>query len=348
MSSPCLSGGGRTYGFDLELMKSPSSSITRTTSSSPSSTISESSNSPLTISTRKPRTPRKRPNQIYNEAAALLSTAYPSIFSTQQLNQHPRKFSKPHQENHATILLDESLSNSSELLWPPLRVFDENSGFLVHQSEKPSFLKSNLIGSFYSNSNSYSNSCNSTEEVYEEDNLDAESILDEEIQEGIDSIMGNFVENSHVNNVNYFGGKFQMGSSNGIRKGVTAFRHGNRSNWWSFPIVDMLQISPRLSRSSSCIDSVSINESSDKKGSNLNSDSKSKKMNSGEKRKKKVEKVCLDAELVKENSIAESNSSLLLKLNYDGVLNAWSDRASPFSDDISGSEGGNDVSIGTN
>ncbi|EPS64863.1 hypothetical protein M569_09917, partial [Genlisea aurea] len=77
-------GGGTAYRLeplDLDFIKSPpSNSWLSNTSSSPSSTLSEATNSPLVISTRKPRTPRKRPNQTYNEAAAILSTVYPKIF----------------------------------------------------------------------------------------------------------------------------------------------------------------------------------------------------------------------------------------------------------------------------
>ncbi|KAI5584207.1 hypothetical protein BDE02_06G065000 [Populus trichocarpa] len=141
MSSPCISGGGRTYGFDLEIVKSSSTSSTRTShTSSPSSTISESSNSPLAISTRKSRTPRKRPNQTYNEAAALLSTAYPNIFSTKHLTKSS-KFTKP-QDN--SLLLDQS----SDLLLP-FRVFD-NSGFLIHQpiQGKPSYGNESRFANF--------------------------------------------------------------------------------------------------------------------------------------------------------------------------------------------------------
>nr|GMD76145.1 protein CHLOROPLAST IMPORT APPARATUS 2-like [Ipomoea batatas] len=84
-----LSGGGIAYKLELEIIRSPSTSWA-SQSSSPSSTLSENSNSPVAISTRKARTPRKRPNQTYNEAAALLSTAYPKIFSaTRILNRHP-------------------------------------------------------------------------------------------------------------------------------------------------------------------------------------------------------------------------------------------------------------------
>ncbi|XP_037492489.1 protein CHLOROPLAST IMPORT APPARATUS 2 isoform X2 [Jatropha curcas] len=359
MSSPCLSGGGgRTYGFELEIVKSPSTSTRTSHTSSPSSTISESSNSPLAISTRKPRTPRKRPNQTYNEAAALLSTAYPNIFSNQFTN--PRKFTKPHQD---TLLLDES---SPELLWP-FRVFDDHSGFLLHQpieNEKPNFLNEAKVLNSVSSCDKLDSHGSSMEfcDGYEED-FDAESILDEEIEEGIDSIMGNLsvtkekaYEGSNKDGNSWygnpagyhFGGRFQLGFGNGMGKGVRAFRNGDGGNWWSFPIVDMLQISPRLNNNNN------HNKNSD---SNFNSNSKTKpkpkpkqKANSGEKKKKKVEKPVVESKNLEldidENSIPQSNSSLLLKLNYDNVLNAWSDRGSPFSDEISGAEGGNDVSVG--
>ncbi|KAJ1433443.1 CCT domain [Sesbania bispinosa] len=229
--SSCLSGtGGRTYGFDLDFVKSPSSwSRTSQTSSSPSSTISESSNSQLAISTRKPRTPRKRPNQTYNEAAALLSTAYPNLFSTKNLKTPPaNKFSKP--------------------------------------------------------------------EASETEDFDAESILDEEIEEGIDSIMGSRVEedsngaSSHHPWID-FGGKFdfRLGLQ---RAGVRALRHVDDGNWWNFPAVDILQISPKINGG------VELNE----------------------------------AELPK------SNPGLMLKLNFDDVRNAWSDRGSPFADDSPASD----------
>ncbi|KAF2309774.1 hypothetical protein GH714_005038 [Hevea brasiliensis] len=252
MSSPCLSGGSRTYGFDLERVKSPSTSTRTSQSSSPSSTISESSNSPLAITTRKPRTPRKRPNQTYNEAAALLSTAYPNIFSTKHLTK-PRKFIKPHQD---TLILDES---SPELLWP-FRVLHD-SDFLLHQpieSGKPSIVNESKVANFMiSCDNKSCQSGNSKEfcDGYQED-FDAESILDEEIEEGIDGIMGNLRvsnENAEVwsnkdgNPMGFhFGWKFQLGIGNGMRKGVRALRYGDEGNWWNFPIVDMLQISPRL------------------------------------------------------------------------------------------------------
>ncbi|KAJ8751085.1 hypothetical protein K2173_016266 [Erythroxylum novogranatense] len=346
MSSSCLSGGGRTYRLDLDIVKSPSTSTWTSQTSSPSSTLSESSNSPLAISTRKPRTPRKRPNQTYNEAAALLSTAYPNIFSTKHLTNH-RNFTKPQD----AFLLDES----SELLLP-FRVFD-NSGFPIHQPirQKPSFSnepKIATLSSFYdkpcqTSTGEFDSQGNSMEmcDGYEE-SLDAESILDEEIEEGIDSIMGNlsvFTEaidiGGQMNSFPYAMGlsidrRFQLGLGPG---GVRAFRNTEDANWWNFPIVDMLQISPRL------------NNKDLKSDLNLESELKSKmkpkpkpkpKSNSNEKKKKKFEKPAVELKNSESGNVNITqqcpNSGLLLKLDYDDVLNAWSDRGFPFSDDGDG------------
>ncbi|KAI9392330.1 hypothetical protein POPTR_006G075200v4 [Populus trichocarpa] len=378
MSSPCISGGGRTYGFDLEIVKSSSTSSTRTShTSSPSSTISESSNSPLAISTRKSRTPRKRPNQTYNEAAALLSTAYPNIFSTKHLTKSS-KFTKP-QDN--SLLLDQS----SDLLLP-FRVFD-NSGFLIHQpiQGKPSYGNESRFANFTDKS-----SCQSSGEVdfhgnsvelcdgLDED-FDAESILDEEFEEGIDSIMGhssignemvdevpNGISSSFGGQMNSwygssmgynFGGKSQYGHGIAMRRGVRALRHVDEGNWWDFPIVDMLQISPRLTTTVAATANANSNN-----GPECNSIPKPKPKpklklkpnSSSEKKKKKVEKPAVmeeknvelkDENPVKENSIPQSSQGLILKLNYDHVLSEWSDRGSPFSDESMGCAEGNDVSV---
>lgn len=312
--SSCLSGGGRTYGFDLDIVKS--SSPTRSShSSSPSSNVSESSNPPLAICTRKPRTPRKRPNQTYNEAAAILSTIYPNIFSTKNLRK-PCKHLKSY----------DLFSESPELL-PPFPAID-NAGFLLHQPkpEKP-------ISQIESKpANCGEKACQSPVEVdfqhnspiccdkYEED-FDAESILDEEIEEGlsIDSIMGNLSVNndSYDDSNNYsgqfnnyygnpmglgFGGKFAFEFGFGFRlgRGVKALRQVDDSDWWRNPTVDVLDIFPKP-------------KPSEKK-----------------KKKKKVE-----VEKLKDITLNEEDlkAGLCLKLNYDEVLNAWSDRGSPFSNE---------------
>ncbi|XP_022732275.1 protein CHLOROPLAST IMPORT APPARATUS 2-like isoform X2 [Durio zibethinus] len=349
--SSCLIGGGRAYALDLEIIKSPSTS-TRTshTSSSPSSTLSESSNSPLAISTRKPRTPRKRPNQTYNEAASLLSTAYPNIFSTKNLTK-PRKFTKAQ---------DSFFHESSELLLP-FRVIDDSGFLLLNQPirEKSSCLIEPKVVNFCDKSwqsssgevNSHGGGGGGSMEMefsteFQED-FDAESILDEEIEEGIDSIMGNLSVNQDTwdesngrcqgaqisqfsQNGSWYGnpmglglgGKYEMGLGFGLRRGVRALRHVDEGNWWNFPTVDVLQISPKTNTKATA---------------------------RAEKKKKRVEKpiVVVEAkslEMPKENPNRKPNPGLQLKLNYDEVVNAWSDRGCPFSEEPPGSEvPGNDV-----
>ncbi|XP_031271312.1 protein CHLOROPLAST IMPORT APPARATUS 2-like isoform X1 [Pistacia vera] len=354
----CLSGGGRTYALDLDIIKSPSSSTRTSHTSSPSSTLSESSNSPLAISTRKPRTARKRPKQTYNEAAALLSTAYPNIFSRKHLT-NPSKFTNLHES---------FLNESSELLLP-FRVFD-HSGFMLHQpiQDKPRFpferkvssscdkpCQSNGNGEVDFQGNSNSNSMELSSEFHED--FDAESILDEEIEEGIDSIMGNLRVNNDDSNVNVashnyqinnswyanpmglgFGGKLQFGIGMGMRRGVNALRHVDEGNWWSFPTVDVVQISPKFNNHHQ-------NSNSNKKVSN---EKKKKKRAEKESEKVTVEYKSLElkSNSPQENSIPKSNSAeLLLKLKYDDVVTAWADRGSPFLDETLGSDvQGNDVS----
>eukprot|EP01018_Ginkgo_biloba_P026687 Gb_20872 [translate_table: standard] len=69
------------------------SSVISDSKSSISSTGSEIS-STLLVSSKKPRTRRKRPQEIYNEAAAALSAIYPKIFSEKTCGPHRKKFDK--------------------------------------------------------------------------------------------------------------------------------------------------------------------------------------------------------------------------------------------------------------
>ncbi|KAK7347768.1 hypothetical protein VNO80_22307 [Phaseolus coccineus] len=311
--SSCLTGaGGRTYGFDFEFVKSSSSS-TRTshTSSSPSSTISESSNSALAISTKKPRTPRKRPNQTYNEAAALLSTAYPNLFSTKNLKTQG-KFAKPASENFDY--------DSSELLLP-FRVLDGSSScFLLDQpgpkpmerpkevsvQEKACGSPGEISSVVNFNSLELNDDC--------EESLDAESILDEEIEEGIDSIMGSRVQDVSNDAVNNFPWIMPIGGKSDFpRPRVSALRHVDDGNWWNFPVVDILQISPKIITKPPPVTAE-------------------KKM-----KKKKVAAIAATEKPVvvelKNVELPKPKQGLMLKLNYDDVRSAWSDRGIPFSDD---------------
>ncbi|KAK7265214.1 hypothetical protein RJT34_32830 [Clitoria ternatea] len=310
--SSCLSGaGGRTYGFDFEFVKSPSSSIRTSHTSSPSSTISESSNSPLAISTRKPRTPRKRPNQTYNEAAALLSTAYPNLFSTKNLKT-PGKFSKPAFGNESSELLLPFRvleDGSSFLLDPPVRHTPMERPKVVQEKESPGEISSR-VNHYDESSNNIKNNNNNCFELNDdcEESFDAESILDEEIEEGIDSIMGGTRVQENDDSIPWmmaFGGKldFRVGFP---RPAVRALRHVDEGNWWNFPAVDILQISPKISN----------------KAPPLATEKK--------KKQKKVEKPVAE---LKSAELPKAKPGLMLKLNYDDVRNAWSERGSPFAED---------------
>lgn len=339
MSSIITGAGGRTYGFDFDFVKSPSpwirtSHTSSSSSSSPSSTISESSNSPLVISTRKPRTPRKRPNQTYNEAAALLSTAYPNLFSNKNL-KNTGKF---------TQRADNFLDESAEELFLPFRVFDgSSSSFLLPQQQiqhKPSSpMEPKVV-------NLQEKPCQSPGEIISRVNLleldddcgedfDAESILDEEIDEGIDSIMGSRVDEDSngahegSNNWSVDSAGFGFGRKFDFRLGlVRALRRVDEGNWWNFPAVDIVEISPRINKHTASFTAP-----------------EKEKKNTTTKKKKKVELKSL--KLPREDSIPKSNASgLMLKLNYDDVLNAWSDRGSPFADGSPGSGAtGNDATV---
>ncbi|CAN4112958.1 unnamed protein product [Withania somnifera] len=347
--SSCLAGGGRAaYKLDLDIIKSPSTSWT-SQSSSPSSTLSESSNSPIAISTRKPRTPRKRPNQTYNEAAALLSTAYPKVFSTKHLTK-PCKFTKPHypysDESSDLVVPYQIIENSGFLLHPPL-VGKPNSP-IEHKSvsccEKPC----QSPGEIDSKGSTSLDVCDEFQEDF-----DTESILDEEIEEGvIDNIMGKLnVESNEPMNVssyssnnkrhqNYVGGTcygfpIGLGFENGyqqydfgmMRSGVRPLRNVDDGDWWRYPSVNRKR--------------KKIEKPVELRGA---AEPSSAKDNSISKRTNKDN----SSQSIKEEAIdvPKPKSGLLLKLNFDDILNAWSDKESPFSDEMPGSEAaGNDVQV---
>lgn len=176
------------------------------------------------------------------------------------------------------------------------------------------------------------------------EDFDAESILDEEIGEGvIDSIMGSRVgdfdggawcHDEHVDTTEFdFGGKFDI-RLRAIRGGVD---EGNYC--WGFPaVVNMSEISPEIKIPAAATAETAAEEAPEKKV----------------KRKKKVKKVeeigakVFPTELPTERSISEAKSKggLLLKLNYGEVLDAWSDRSSPFAGESPVSDvAGNDIAV---
>ncbi|RZR74736.1 hypothetical protein BHM03_00042185 [Ensete ventricosum] len=326
--SACLSGGGgRTYGFDLDIVKPSSSSSGRSLhSSSPSSTLSESSNLPLAISIKKARTPRKRPNQAYNEAAALLSTIYPSVFSAKELKKLPRN-TRPF----------DSFPEFSELL-PPFPVLGD-AAVLIHkpQSEKPAAIRlelkhKNPVEECTSQMSSISQKPNSPDPVHDYF-FDAESILDEEVEEGIDSIMGNLSMNTPAEDSNNEGPSdcnspvdSLLGSLTGhttcrgseLELGLRnpsilrrALRDKDEGDWWRFPAVPVQDIFPNR-KPAATIPAL------DKE--------KKKKKKKNKKKKKKT------AGTISILSQEESKAGLGLKLNHEEVIKAWSDRSPIFSD----------------
>ncbi|KAL8129639.1 hypothetical protein V2J09_018794 [Rumex salicifolius] len=327
-----------TYGFDreIELLKTTFKASSYSSSSSPNSTISESSNSlspALSICTRKSRTPRKRPNQTYNEAAALLSTAYPNVFSHKHLEKPPSfKFAKP---TDSAGWLNSAIGE--ELLLPD-KPFEPRLGMV-----------SSSHCSNYSDTSS-ERPCQSPMEenggVEEDNDFDTESFLNEEIG-GIDSVMGILSvrgDNCHNNQLQQtanfcyglpmglglglglLGGRFDFGF--GTARGVKALRnsphsrYGGSGEWWRYPAmttVDVEAISPTLEKKPAL---------------------EKKKINGGSSKKKKApeEKVKETEASISVPAASTSDCRIQLKLNYDDVLSAWSDRGSAFSDDTTSSE----------
>ncbi|KAH1041698.1 hypothetical protein AAZX31_09G057700 [Glycine max] len=308
MSSSC----GRTHGFNLDLAKSSSTSTLTSPTSSPSSTTtSETTNSPQSIIfTKKPRTLRKRPNQTFNEAATLLSTAHPNLFSIKNLKK-PEKFTKPVTEN---------ISHSSE----PLLLFREcenndNDAFSFLLESKRGFqTESNKV--FFGVRENINKPCELSTSVpncdeFESEEFDCQSMLDEEIEEGIDSIMGGGggrVEEDDVNRAASCHG------GDGEKFGCVRALRRDDTKWWNFCVVDMLQISPRMKHAAAedLVPATAMATTTEK------TKTKNKKS------KKELSEVAV-------------SKGLRLKLNYDGVRSAWSNRGSPFAD---GSPG-NDVTL---
>ncbi|KAG6384812.1 hypothetical protein SASPL_153631 [Salvia splendens] len=296
--SSCLSG--RAYRLNLDLIKSPTTTFsTSNSSSSPSSTLSESSNSPLSIFTRKPRTPRKRPNQTYNEAAAILSTAYPKLFPAKNI---PKPF------KHDDGIRGNFLSEPPDLLIPFQCI---ERGCLPPAPAK--FEKTCLSpGEVTSSRGDFPENCDEFGEDF-----DAESILDEEIEEGIDSIMGNLVaeegaaavESAVAGGGYCYGFPVGMGFDFGYGMMMRAMRNTDGRERWSSPTVNVVDITAAAAVE--------------------------KKAAAATKKKQKKKR---------EDSAAENSGGAVgrlgLSLNYDDVLSAWSDKGSAFSGDAAVAEGG--------
>lgn len=170
--------------------------------------------------------------------------------------------------------------------------------------------------------------------------FDAESILDEEIEEGIDSIMGNLRTDGEtsgdsngyisVQRESYcYGFPVGMGFDFGcgLRRELRAMRNVDEGDWWSFPSVNVVDITHKIAK-------MPV----EKKKKNSESGKKSSFPASHKQKKESL------AAASSEESVPQPTAGLQLKLNYDEVLSAWSDKGSPFSGDSPVAEfAGNDV-----
>ncbi|CAN6173463.1 unnamed protein product [Urochloa humidicola] len=145
MASSCIPAGLR---LDLDMVKAAGAAASASAAAVPprpahsaaaSSTLSEASNASLSsssatssvasLSLKRPRTPRKRPNQTYNEAAALLASMYPSVFPA----AGGPEAAPPRLLGLASALADDP--DCSDLL-PPLPVLDQ-AAFLLRDLPPP-------------------------------------------------------------------------------------------------------------------------------------------------------------------------------------------------------------------
>lgn len=308
--------------FDIDIglvVKPPSPVPCRSSSSSPTSTLSDSATN---ISTnKKPRTPRKRPNQSYTEAVALLAKIHPNIFSAKNLMKHC-KLSKLHHD---------AFRDSSELLLPPFPGLSD-AGCLLHNNaghaeeaisavvipENPKFSSSKKKYSTYYcsfSSPSVSSWNQSTGEVVDCD-MDTGSLLEEEVGEGIDSIMGIPMsqaddatrEYSTLINpyLGHLGGRYQMNMTK-------ALRCVGSGDWWhSSPTIEIQNIVPSMKSEPAPEPEKKTRKNKNNKVDSFTTSSTSTSSTS-----------TVSANLVK--------PALSLKLNYERVMKEWIGRGSLFT-----------------
>ncbi|CAM0946927.1 unnamed protein product [Alopecurus aequalis] len=217
MTSSCIPTGLR---LDLDMVKAAASpgahsSPLRPVHSSPSSTLSEASNassSATSVSLKRARAPRKRPNQAYNEAAALLASIHPSVFP---VKKSPKTAKPPPPLARQLSGLAAAFGDTSSDLLPSFPVLAD-AAFLLRgggapspppQPQSPSDAKNcsspTPVSSAFREFRDPAPSPASPDtaagdepgelDFDDDDGFDAESILDvgdEDAAEGIDGIMG--------------------------------------------------------------------------------------------------------------------------------------------------------------
>ncbi|KAF8735730.1 hypothetical protein HU200_014445 [Digitaria exilis] len=240
MASSCIPAGLR---LDLEMVKAAGAAAPPRPahSAAASSTLSEASNassssatsSVASLSLKRPRTPRKRPNQTYNEAAALLASMYPSVFPVARGAEEPPP---------RLLGLASALADRPRLLRPPPAV---PSSFATRRRlpRHPDAAAADELGEL---------------DFDDDDGFDADSILcgvDESAAEGIDGIMGKLSMENNVADVasvssdlprskmhSYLRSLMVLGLQRNINQALKG--HNVDPEWWMCPAIPVKDIAP--------------------------------------------------------------------------------------------------------
>lgn len=124
----------------------------------------------------------------------------------------------------------------------------------------------------------------------------------------------------------------------GMRRELRAMKNVDEGDWWRFPSVNVADITPKVGKI------PAEKKKKKKKVSEIKNLESAKEKSISTLKSNKENPAVKDH---KEECVPQQNNAgLLLKLNYDGVLNAWSDKGCPFSGDAPGAESAaNDVQV---
>uniref|UniRef100_A0ACD5Z729 Uncharacterized protein n=1 Tax=Avena sativa TaxID=4498 RepID=A0ACD5Z729_AVESA len=370
MASSCIPAGGLRLP-DLDMVKAAaagggaaagahSAPLRPASHSSASSTLSEASgsnSSTSSLSLKRARTPRKRPNQTYNEAAALLASMYPSVFPATAAGAH-----SPRLLGLASALADDP--SCADLL-PPFPVLG-NAACLLRDAPPPTpqspVLNKSCLSPAAVSSSAFFTEFRDTApspgtpdgaaadepgelDFDDDDGFDADSFLlggvDEGAAEGMDGIMGKLtMEGSaaaaDINRVLSSSGgvdpfiRSLMVLGLGFQRSRPNIKHAlkrqdDASEWWMCPAIPLKDITPAPPLPMAPPPAV-------------------------EKKKKKTKKKalkdiavgpCIKCEEEVPDSVCGDEGILALKLpkkglglslNTEEVLKAWYDRGSVFAD----------------
>ncbi|KAL6603246.1 hypothetical protein ACP70R_043607 [Stipagrostis hirtigluma subsp. patula] len=361
MASSCIPAGLR---LDLEMVKAAAAGAAappRPAHSAASSTLSEASNaassstsSVASLSLKRARTPRKRPNQTYNEAAALLASMYPSVFpATKGPEAAPRRLL-----GLASALADDP--SCSDLL-PPFPVLG-HAAFLLRDLPQPQppppsprspapakscpspAAVSSVFSEFRDPAPSPATPDAAAADEPGELDFDADSFLgvDDGVAEGIDGIMGKLTMESNASTVARISSDL---SSAGIHPYLRSLmvlglgfrqdqlninqavkRHNVDTEWsvspTTIPVKDITPVPP------SPVEMPAVLEK--KKKTKKKMVAMEKLLSTGQ--CKKVEEAIADSANGDTGFLALPETGLGLRLNTEEVLKAWCGRGSVFTD----------------